>query len=509
MSGVKVIFVELDGGTWEIIESLFMEGKLPNLKNLMENGVHGELLSDHPFISAKLWTSMFTGKTASKHGIQFFGAKSQNILCKRIWDILEEKKLTVGTFGSLVTWPPRSINGFMIPSVFALGPETYPEKYQFYQEIVLGERKGLHHLKKNTLLSNLSFVYHLLVNGIGARTVGKIISYLTREKILRYGHGDRYWQKATLQLMVSADIFLKLHKKYSPNFSTFHIHLCDAVSHRYWEFFQPEKFPRVDSNGIKKFAKVIPASYIESDKLIGKILSLRDEKTIFIVASDHGFMALPKPPINPYIINLDTFLKALEIDRQVIPARFGLETFLYFNDNLLKEKSVKVIKKIKFWDTQENLFEVRSVEGYVSFKIAQNRWKTRTQDDTIIDLQSFGKLKFNELFSQKNVNISGIHKREGILIMQGPAIQRGERIQNPTIFDLTPTVLYLMGFPVAKDMDGKVLKEAIQERFIKQNKIEFIDSYEEGSEKEAVDMSQNADTNYDKVKERLQQLGYL
>jgi predicted AlkP superfamily phosphohydrolase/phosphomutase len=513
MYGRKVIFIELDAGTWEVIDPLMRDGKLPNLKRLMENGASGELISDHPFISAKLWTSIFTGKIAQKHGVKFFGATSENVLCKRIWDIFNSMGLSVGVFGSLVTWPPQSINGFMIPSVFALGPETYPEKYQFFQEIVLGERKRFHHsghrFETKALLAGLSYAYHLLSNSIGLGTFGRIVNYVLREIVLRYRQGDRYWRKAFLQLRISTDMFVRLYESYAPWFSTFHIHLCDAVSHSYWEFYQPENFPGVDYNLVKKYAKVIPNSYIEADKMIGKILSMRDENTIIIVASDHGSMALTRPPINPYVLNLQTFLAILNIYKQAVPARFGLETFLYFKNHGLKEKTAKVIKDAKFASTGERIFDVRSFDDYVSFKVAQNRWKTTISHDIIIDLGSFGKFRLDELFSQKNMNISGIHKREGILIIEGPHIKVGEHLKNASIFDLTPSILFLMGYPVAKDMDGRIIEEAIDETFLLRNKVEYIDSYEDASTRVPAISDESEDADYDKLKERLQSLGYL
>ena len=49
----------------------------------------------------------------------------------------------------------------------------------------------------------------------------------------------------------------------------------------------------------------------------------------------------------------------------------------------------------------------------------------------------------------------------GVIFLWGGPIRAGARLQSPTVFDVTPTLLYLLGLPVGKDMDGRVLTEAI------------------------------------------------
>jgi len=53
------------------------------------------------------------------------------------------------------------------------------------------------------------------------------------------------------------------------------------------------------------------------------------------------------------------------------------------------------------------------------------------------------------------------HRDYGIVAMAGPGIKRGEQIYGASLLDITPTVLNLLGLPVAEDMDGKPLLHAI------------------------------------------------
>ena len=52
-------------------------------------------------------------------------------------------------------------------------------------------------------------------------------------------------------------------------------------------------------------------------------------------------------------------------------------------------------------------------------------------------------------------NPEGCHRNFGIACLKGPDIKANERLYGATILDLTPTILALLGLPVAGDMDGR------------------------------------------------------
>lgn len=51
---------------------------------------------------------------------------------------------------------------------------------------------------------------------------------------------------------------------------------------------------------------------------------------------------------------------------------------------------------------------------------------------------------------------------QGVVIMSGTGIRKGEVIKNARTLDITPTIFYLLGLSIAKDMDDNVLMEAIE-----------------------------------------------
>ena len=76
----------------------------------------------------------------------------------------------------------------------------------------------------------------------------------------------------------------------------------------------------------------------------------------------------------------------------------------------------------------------------------------------------------------KKTTLSGHHYScfNGIFILSSPALIPGSKPNNAHIMDITPTALYLMGFPVPEDMDGRVLLEVIRPDFQQKNPLRKV-----------------------------------
>lgn len=67
---------------------------------------------------------------------------------------------------------------------------------------------------------------------------------------------------------------------------------------------------------------------------------------------------------------------------------------------------------------------------------------------------------------------------QGIFLAYGPTINKGVVVSQLDLVDVTPTLLYLGGLPVGRDMDGKVAVEIIQPDFLASHPITYLDSYD-------------------------------
>ena len=75
-------------------------------------------------------------------------------------------------------------------------------------------------------------------------------------------------------------------------------------------------------------------------------------------------------------------------------------------------------------------------------------------------------------------DLTGTHERapDGFLLAYGAAAARG-RHQRGSIVDVTPTLLYFLGLPVAHDMDGFARADLFTREFTAERPIAFIPSY--------------------------------
>lgn len=68
---------------------------------------------------------------------------------------------------------------------------------------------------------------------------------------------------------------------------------------------------------------------------------------------------------------------------------------------------------------------------------------------------------------------SGMHRDDGLLMMSGPPIRAGTRIEGSSIQDLAPTILYAMDVTVPWAMDGEVLLQAFEEAYVRENGVSY------------------------------------
>ena len=71
------------------------------------------------------------------------------------------------------------------------------------------------------------------------------------------------------------------------------------------------------------------------------------------------------------------------------------------------------------------------------------------------------------------------HREHGLVVISGPVTRAGSVLDRPSVYDIAPTVIYLAGLPVARDMRGRVLTDALDPAFLADSPPKWIDSYEE------------------------------
>ncbi|MEW6455243.1 MAG: alkaline phosphatase family protein [Acidobacteriota bacterium] len=76
--------------------------------------------------------------------------------------------------------------------------------------------------------------------------------------------------------------------------------------------------------------------------------------------------------------------------------------------------------------------------------------------------------------------ISSYHDEapEGIVFFYGNGISKGKSMDSVSLVDLAPTIFYMLGLPVANDMDGIVINSILEREFSSRNPMFYISSYD-------------------------------
>lgn len=67
---------------------------------------------------------------------------------------------------------------------------------------------------------------------------------------------------------------------------------------------------------------------------------------------------------------------------------------------------------------------------------------------------------------------------DGFVLIRGAGVVHSDKPRSAFAVDIVPTVLYLAGLPVGRDMDGSVLSEAFSEELLRSNPLSLVQTYE-------------------------------
>lgn len=170
--------------------------------------------------------------------------------------------------------------------------------------------------------------------------------------------------------------------------------------------------------------------------------------------------------------------------------------------------------KIKFpYVTQEERKKYESVidDYYVQIDSYMGEIiKRMDENSTVIVISDHGHEAFFTGLDSKQNGAHGLGP-DGIFIASGKNIAKNFSGDKPTIYDITPTILYLLGSPVADDMDGRVLENIIDKKMFNENPPRFISTYYRSKDKKPAKEKDNDNKSMgdEKLMNKLKALGYI
>ncbi len=549
----RVFAIGLDGATLDLIRPWAAEGRLPNLARIMDEGSHGTLRSTIPPVTGPAWVSFMTGKNPGKHGVGDFlqripgeydraPVNSTSIRAEPFWVTASRFGKKVGILNVPVTYPPYEVNGFLVSGL--LTPRntdgfTYPPGLAVeLQEAIGGYRVNLDHFYSEG--SGDQFLVDLR-DLIDART-----------SAARYLKNSYEWDFFMVHYIATDWVqhFLwhcmdPTHPRYNENEALayggaildVYRQIDDAVGEMMAGLDQDTVMLVMSDHGFGPFYKYI---YLNNWLLRNGLLSLK--RTVGSRLK-HALFVMGITPSSLYgaldkLGGVRVAFKASKKQRHDLLSTFFLswkdidwtKTKAYSFGNVgqifinlrgrepqgivgpgaeyeeLREQIVSMLAELRDPKTETQLIEqiYRREEVY-----------SGDQAEDLADLlmlplnMEYGATGLSAFVSNEVVEpsfaYSGTHRMDGVFMLKGRGIKPGQVTHDAQIVDMAPTILHLLGLPVSRGMDGRVLTEVLEERFLASRRVEYTDETSEpGSPERGL-----SEEEVEQVTERLRGLGYV
>ncbi len=409
-SNERVVAFVLDGADWRVVNKLLADGRLENIKYLIDNGASGRIQSVQPIYTPPNMASLFSGKLPSKHGIKSHfdvtsgNTKNQvyrNMKVKPLWKILDNKNITMDIVGFLeIDYAPK-IDGTMVGGFYLI------KKVAAYNNYFSNVNK------------ELSFLKYIPDSILVSKKDGDILK-------------DYGFLNNSAQIMAEKGIYLNFNNQIT------YLHIPNTIKNL-------------------KYAEERKKGNLEFSKLIKGIQTIFDSnvsaKFIF------EFDALSKE------ISLDLFKR----HKSNIAFFYfqGTDVFshnYYFDGWKVKDKNNQQEQLYKYYELMDEYIGefIKNSEENTTFMVISDHG---AQDTTMS----------RYLYA---IPHEPPHTKYGIFIAKGKNIKQSYKVYNLRMVDIVPTLLYMYDQPIAKDFDGKVLKDIFYENYTQSKNIRYIYTYE-------------------------------
>lgn len=548
MSAPKVFLLGIDGATWKVIDRMTDRGLMPNMKRLIREGTGGVLNSTIPYLTPVAWSSMLTGVKPAKHGIFGYNvmenregmiigllANRSKIKVPTIYDIYHQLEKRVISLNMPMSYPPSHDDGIIVTGLMTPSREsTY-----FFPTDLIDE------------LSAQGIDYRIdidIAREEGGELEERIGIYLADGARrffddLRHVTGER--EKAVHYLLDGKEWDL-----FQVNFVT-----MDRIQHYLWKHIWDDG---PDSVTLKRIEEHL--AYL--DQVIGRIYDRVKDEALLIICSDHGFGDYKGnfyPAVwlkqNGYYAEMDTEMTPGLIVKRILKALRLSKLLLRFLERSGKTVAKKLIyvgtSNVSWKNTRAYVYSTAgiriNVRGRDQFGIVEPGEEFRalreeirqkllemtdengtkimkgvytpeelygeTCPDESPDLffefkddefyTTYYAITESSMFLDKGYEWrQGDHRRDGVVLLAGKGIREGKRI-TADIEDILPTILFVQDLPLSENFDGKIMKDAFTEEFIKERKSQDKRFFERG------EVEASGTDKGDEVIDRLKGLGYI
>lgn len=552
-TAAPLIVLGWDAATWDLLSPWIDAGELPNLAQMMEAGSYGAVKSTVLPVSPAAWSTIVTGQNPAKHGVfDWFARKPESydveyvhtgqIKAKPVWQYFNEGGKRIGVFNLPMLYPAVPVDGFMLSGLAA--PDAASSGYAYPHDLIseLEAQVGSYwHAETEIYKYGREEAYY--------QNVLDLLDY--QQRVIQYLIAEHPCDAYLLTFMQIDHIQHKFWRYLDPTYPGYDpdrdIEFRNAILEVYRRideflgdlrdtFAEPANFVVLSDHGagpvhgimyinrwlheigmlhLKRNLSTQLKFWVARNDLVGLAYRLISKLGLGKVAN-----LVSKPARNKV---LNSFLSFDDIDwartkayargafGQIFVNLAGREPFGIVNpgeeyDELLSVL-IQALEDLKHPETggelitdirrRDDVYQGPYLEEAADVMFSIQDYLYQSSVKMGLDSESIlGKSEYED---------SGSHRMQGIIVLSGPDIQPGSRIDGANVADILPTMLALGGLPVPENLDGKPLLQALTTEC--QNSIEYL-SYDVQITKDTVSPDLKADE-LSEIEERLRGLGYL
>jgi predicted AlkP superfamily phosphohydrolase/phosphomutase/O-antigen/teichoic acid export membrane protein len=499
-SGRKAIILGLDGATFDVLLPRVERGLMPNLTALLRDGVWGELQSTVPPFSAQAWVSMATGQNQARHGVVDFWeaapdhvrrsfVTTRQVHSETLWQIAGRHSRRVGVVNVPVTYPPQPVNGYLVSGfltpqgradytyplalrdeILALIPDYEPDPFdpvgaskrqilEIESWMRKHERLARHLAGRETaslffsVVQALDHLQHLFWNDIvGGQGNGEFADlvdgcYCLADEII--GHRRQMMDERTTLFLVSDHGF-------GPATKWFHVNrfllergllsLGQAGGGLGGPLARLGLTPQAVRTAVRRLD--VWGVRRRLGRLARVTLGRRIDQALIPPIDWGQTRAVSGSPATEGIF---LNVKGREPQGTVEPGQ---------EYEALRHRLIAELTALRDPETRQPV--VRAVHR------REDLYDGPFLDllpDVVFDLGDGPYLASDALSAERMLEplpagyLQGRHRSRGILVAAGADVEGGKQIEGARIVDVAPTVLYALGLPIPRNMDGRPLLE--------------------------------------------------
>lgn len=551
MSKVRTLIIGLDGATFDLITPWVRAGYLPHLAKLMERGAYGHLPSWPNMNSASAWSSIVTGYNAGQHGVYDFGSVAPQrgqqwhpttAADRRkdpFWRLLSAAGQTVGVINVPISYPADPINGFMLSGMDTPGIHSpgFTQPPGLYDQL---RRAGIDYVIDVPNLRELSqrephqmpLSVKQMVESRARALLYLMENYPWDVVMAVFVATDRmqhyYWPDAPVsdehpgwkplrQLYQLIDVQLGEVLKHLDTDTT----VLVLSDHGFGPFRAAKRglnallarlgFVHYRKDGNRFAGKLLKGLLLYGRRYLSPRLQLR--------------LAQALPQFRLRALNESAYGGVEWSQTRMFTDPFGGHVHI----NLQGRQPEGAVPVQDYERLREEMREIlsnltdpltgrRLIQGvYRREDLYHGPYMEKAADlwaqwDESVLGHRLGYRANGQSFiiepppaTGPGPQWYGIHNSAGILIACGPAIKPGTAVTDATHYDVTPTILYLQGQPIPKDMDGRVLTDIFTQEYLSAHPVRFSAPASTGLSGTAGLGAEEAR----QIEERLRNLGYI